>query len=615
MTKRPDQNDRQRSRVIPRGLWYKDDRTQVVKLLGRARPAISNTVGFEKQMGLRSLSMEPLSFDEIDIALNYREKMKELGPDFGLPLGRTLWEQMASLLPRSPQLTATYGPNSVSRDLLTTPEINASFIELLGTVQFNDSRLGRKRRPIKDKDEDDSADDHKRRRQRLTPEALKAEKRREAAKKLIPQWERIEVRLRWSLAYVMGRVVMGDVYPDPRVVDAYPSLDPMTHALLSVKSTADACGQRIDWLSFLEPSSSVAPARSSTSVEPDATVGFPWRRHIVNYRRQIRSLCVDELVQACKNLRTRTRHSMFPLAYSGTGTDVRALIDRLLTERTLVSPTNLGLQIRMRLRTRRKTGGRRVGIAEAMTVVHDRFRRIELHVEPLGTDIPVRLLDKGEVTCVFNSETVSMRMDMHHSETGWDFRPYEAEEADPHDNQLWLYQQSPEPTARAGPQTPLRTQLLGFLWGFRGGPLSRNLMLKHIGVARASFERAVGDMYKARLISVMYHPRLDYAGLPSSAFAFVTDARPTKADKFVRWLTSSMPYSRVLTSSDRSSVFAEVFFPQGYEDSVIDLLQDTTEAISEQHAAALIMNSKSYMFTVFNRLLRTKRSAWRNPWE
>ncbi len=529
-----------------------DTRNIVRVLYGKIERDVLDVSRFEQAMGMRPIINWAVPYNQLDKTLEYRRHVARTV----MPRGETLWEQVVSLIPDI-LITSSH---KIEREARRTRLNRDTLMECLQRIGVDLSR-----RPQSDY---------------LTPEELRElllsairariylddERHRRAvmqAERELPILKtavRDEIQFRRGLAYVMCRTVLEDKILDPGALNNAEGLDSLTHALLSLKCVADICRQRLNWLQPPGLETLMVTRYSSVSLDPDALVASRWSACIAHYRSQLRSLEYDILRDACVRLKDVDWYTRAFRPDKRTTKTYQSRLDKLLSERLLLSLDSIGLQMRAIFTPRLRTRFRHIGVVEAAVLEDDNFRRAYCVIEPNGTSFDCRAVHPDAFDVVVERETISMRADLYVPGAGWTFEPWKECSFTPERSEMWLYRECPTQNGSVR-MTDKMARLLSILWAHGGGPLSRRRLLTAMGLRQRTIDLHLAQLRENRVASVIYHPRIDYAGLPVSVLVALRSESRDYARAVSRWLMSVMPYVHLFSDRAETSLFAEVWVP------------------------------------------------------
>jgi len=296
-------------------------------------------------------------------------------------------------------------------------------------------------------------------------------------------------------------------------------------------------------------------------------------------------------------------------------------VETLLTERFIPSMTGIGLRHRVIITPGRRSEVPTEGAAEKYvckntTFSSSEFLEIVVYAEPVSSVGPHEEdLIAGSVQVTADSEVVSMRTDLFCDETDepkWSVRPWQAEDIMPKDTPGWLYRESPQVEGAPWPISQRDRDLLGILCAHRGCFQSRLRLVRAMGIPNQSAKERLEMLLARSLLTVLYHPSLEYSAIPEGVFVIVHDSTPKKVESIWSYLLRGAPYVRALRTESGRGFFAIVRVPDLQSTIFLGPAREYMNGLGVNYVAGLIEKQKTYRMTLLHRLHSEK--GWQDPW-
>ncbi|MHA1770731.1 MAG: hypothetical protein ACTSYL_08735 [Candidatus Thorarchaeota archaeon] len=283
----------------------------------------------------------------------------------------------------------------------------------------------------------------------------------------------------------------------------------------------------------------------------------------------------------------------------------------LIIEHAFPSLSVLGLRYRYLINPQRREKLPSDGIAMSI-LVGPRRSQITAHIEPIDSQGPSSLSNEIDQLTV-ELETISLRIDLFDRETGEWTAP-------------WIDRRPPRIRTRtivttpAGIReriTPRGVDLIGILWGIHTNRRIRQRVLKQMNLQRPMIDLS-GALLQKRVLNLIYHPALEYIGLPETLSVIAKRIKASAIKKFTDWITKLFPVARVLYSDvkrgELGNVIAEIRLPPYSKAIVKGILSEYLADITEQHMVEPIIRKKTYYTSVLFNGYDFKKRKWIDPW-
>ena len=238
------------------------------------------------------------------------------------------------------------------------------------------------------------------------------------------------------------------------------------------------------------------------------------------------------------------------------------------------------------------------------------FRGTTVNLEPLDSSGP-ELPDSLQVTV--DSEFVSMRLGLFDRKQGsWRIN-LDTKEGTKQPS-LWLRRGSARHIGALVIPTRREIDLMGILWINRGNWVFRQWLLEAIKFPKRTAEHVLKQILERKMMSVLYHPSLQYCGLPEGVLAVANGMKEAEITELTSWITRTIPFAKIFTDRFQSNMVAEVRVPSYRSDVVAGRLREMFAETNAAYNVAAIQLKRTFHMTALNRLMDNKSRVWIDPW-
>lgn len=292
-----------------------------------------------------------------------------------------------------------------------------------------------------------------------------------------------------------------------------------------------------------------------------------------------------------------------------------ALLETLLTERYIPSVSLLGLRYRVVISTRERGVPKSRGLAAKYLLRDTMFQSASLHIEPIDSPGPNEAADPASIfDVVVDSELVSVRLDLYDAMRSVWKEPWYEPKIPPRLSPHCLMRSSVSASGKILVPRPRDLQALGVLWAFRGMRPARNWMMRSIHFSQSTLRHALPRVLESGLLTLLYHPTLEYCALPEGLLVATRKMTSRRADSLATWITRAFPYCRLLTSRPAGQAAAVVRVPALKSDTARAIIEEKLKEMDCEYVVAGIESCRSYYMTVLNRIYDSRTKAWADPW-
>lgn len=384
-----------------------------------------------------------------------------------------------------------------------------------------------------------------------------------------------------ELDHFFKRIITGNLSRDLRWVVNQRDLDHVSASMFILHLLGILIGSRVDWNQALREKNPKFHFRTrfgrsiprADSVMLGAAPQFVLQAHdrinVVSFE-PLRRLCsLYSQKNTIQSLGQNTIAALLNIPLD-TARNRVSVFNLVLTERFIPHYASMGLRQRWILSkstsdssywSRKESLGL---IGKSLLGFSDSFP-VTLHLEPISSLGPQKL--PGTETFTTDFECISFRLDRFNAEEGrWDYVWKDPEiwkrEPNPWNPQkrLWLHR-STETKNKLLKITSKQMRLIGALAANQGSVKYRLLLLELLGIKLSSIKARIDRLCAIGALSVLYHPLLEYSGLPEALMLLVPDISGVERDYLKHWISVVMPYSHIYWGN-RDSLVAILRIPK-----------------------------------------------------
>ncbi|MHA1959836.1 MAG: hypothetical protein ACW99U_06375 [Candidatus Thorarchaeota archaeon] len=427
-----------------------------------------------------------------------------------------------------------------------------------------------------------------------------------------------------SLKLCLARIVRGAMPNDPMWLWFSDGLDHFTAATFLLHSISQLTCQHLPWLEVMhEPKRHRVPIADLqlVTLRPDGPE-CKGNLYLTKIRGILRSLLYEPLVKTCVALVDKTRPTPTSASLVSKVTNlgerrsrtVARNLELLMTERFVPNLPALGLRYRYLCQTSGWWRYHSAGLERYLETPHAHYQGIEVHVEPVSSEGPSEE-DKARWSewCMFTADTdiVSMNMGLFDKEKrdwslgGWK-DPVERDD-------LWIIREHED--AKSTVTISERTsEVFGLLWGHQGSRASRIAMFTMMDYPRQTLVDSINSLLDKSVMSVLYHPALEYTGLPEMVFLAMIDAPPKSVLKTAEWLMAKLPFVHLRLSKSKRNLAAHIRVPERQGGTLMSFISREIEPIKCEKLLGVVRRERSMTMTLPFRMATADSHGWRDPW-
>ncbi|MGY5853359.1 MAG: hypothetical protein RTU92_07340, partial [Candidatus Thorarchaeota archaeon] len=243
------------------------------------------------------------------------------------------------------------------------------------------------------------------------------------------------------------------------------------------------------------------------------------------------------------------------------------------------------------------------------------YRAMTIHLEPEKSPGPeISQLPKNAFEVVAAKETLSFRLDMYNKNQGnWTFGEPSKKLENRRQQKLSLLLTSPSSSKKPVVPTQRSIDILSILWTHRGNIQGNNRIIQAMGVGKSVQDYSISMLFKKKYLSVMYHPVLDFVGLPEGVLVIISDLTAHRLEMCREWLLSNTPYIHMIENPDDGCLVAFARLPLFESGSWTGLLLHDLADFGS-HIVQPIERHITYRLTALNRIYNPETQAWSDPW-
>ena len=447
--------------------------------------------------------------------------------------------------------------------------------------------------------------------------------------------------------YLVGRMVVNGFPSDSNWLHDTPGLNRIGAALLTLFYISKMTGDVVQWGDILDSSDPDTTEWNSINLRPDGPVAADWQPYLIKLRRQINILRYPGLLKFCSRLSRKKTPVRITGDYISSilkvkkrkGSRIKNQLSLIMTERCLLSLTGLGLRYRyvirfdddyysdedyQKIRIRwsdLESSGVVCLMKGFVPILYDKdFSRrrpaeIQIHLEPVNSKGP-DYQDENILNFTVDIDTISMRLDLFgksSEKNKWKVDPWDPKIG--HEkSSLWL--QRDAPTRNPLQITKSLVAFLGVLWAHEGSFDSRARLFGSslLKFAPSSISRNMKIIFDNKLMTTLYHPALELAGIPDVIMFVIRDAPRKEIERIANLFQESIPLAHIQRSRNGGNMVAYLRFPQGTRGKIGHRLQKDLEK-EVDITRIIIQRRRPYYMTVLSRLFDTESQTWIDPFK
>jgi len=285
-----------------------------------------------------------------------------------------------------------------------------------------------------------------------------------------------------------------------------------------------------------------------------------------------------------------------------------------MVERYVPNLPVLGLRYRILVSPGRRAQLPDRGLAYSFGIGSSR-RRMTFHLEPISSSGPQSLPNRT-LQILADEETVSFSLALFNKSEGWWRTPWAQGGRLPRKKGVATITTLPTGEEVVRP-TNRDVDLMSLLWASHNLRLKRQWLIRTLGYPERTLRLSQSKILRHRLMLLMYHPTVEFAGLSDGIVVVASNMRRGDARRVAEWLGRLAPLSRVLTISRRSDlpggVAAELWFPAGTSPIAAGAIRERLSRTSGTSVVDNIVRYDSFLLTAMHRIF-DRRRGWIDPW-
>jgi hypothetical protein len=359
---------------------------------------------------------------------------------------------------------------------------------------------------------------------------------------------------------------------------------------------------------------------AQTSISADSPLSNISEGLLNSLRADLNALRIEQLVKTCEYLAEieqpgkPTVKEIANASNVGVRSTQMHTIGLTLTERYIPSLIDLGLRYRYIFTRMQKSAPDSLGLAERIIISEsDLYQIATKHLEPSASQGPrvIDLLDDCFQTTV-ETDLISIRMDLFDGEHGnWSAEPWTS--SAPTRTNQWLFRKTSSQVEKHSMPTQREIDLLSIMTTVNANSKGIKWILNSLKFPSRTTEHLLSQLLTSNKLRLLYHPSLDYAGLPEGVILAAQFRTAKRLDEFIDWLASSFPYVHAQFSRTEKSIVSRVRVPRfSKSDSLIVQELKKRKALK---VIGTVARNRTYHMSAFHRLYQSKNKPWRDPWQ
>lgn len=448
----------------------------------------------------------------------------------------------------------------------------------------------------------------------------------------------VDDKYRKELVHFFKRIIVGELSRDLKWAINQHDLDHVSASMFIIHLLGILVDSRVNWIKALRGGKTGASRTQSgrTIPRPDSALINSVPEFIQQAQDSINVVSFEPLRRLCslffqrntiQSLGQNTISSLLNIPLD-TARNRVSVFNLALTERFIPHYSAMGLRqrwIRSRISPdeRYRPSPESLGLIGKFLIGFDNPTPTTLHLEPINSVGPHKIPGIDSFTTDF--ESVSLRLDRYNiEEEKWDFDVWKEPERWTRKSNLWNPQKKLWLRRRTDTKkkilriTSKQMRLIGALAANQGSVRYRRLLLRLLGIKLSSIKARIDRLCDIGALSVLYHPLLEYSGLPEAIMLQVPDISGDRRDNLMHWISGVMPYSHIYCGK-RDSLVAIFRIPKNQTDITISFVN---EYLSEgplglpivKFDINPIINMSTYNISIAHRMIGSGSNRWKDPW-
>jgi len=357
---------------------------------------------------------------------------------------------------------------------------------------------------------------------------------------------------------------------------------------------------------------------SAVSPSADGAVAYGHYDLIRSFHRSLVALDDKRVLLLSQRLARRKPRSGLTSAYISRTIHVKRheadVLGQIMAETYSPNLQRLGIQLRLILTKNALSAFQTNGLCEKLLIDDQRYNLALAFVEPSGSPGPAESTLDGSRHIVADSKTVSMCF-----HTSDDERSSGSKHSRRRNDRLILSIGGPA-AKRATRPSPREVDTMGLLWGMDGTGRRREELLNRCQVPKSTRAYTRDRILQERMMSVMWHPRLEYSGLPDGLLIAASRVDARDRDRFRNWLLDAAAYVEVLENHPKSGtcdIVATVRVPKGDVSVLGTMAQGELADLGvepEDYVLCRIRRQSTYRLSALGRIFDDRACEWTDPW-
>ncbi|MFW9967743.1 MAG: hypothetical protein ACFFEA_11380 [Candidatus Thorarchaeota archaeon] len=359
---------------------------------------------------------------------------------------------------------------------------------------------------------------------------------------------------------------------------------------------------------------------TQTRITADSPLSYVFEGFLSSARAELNVLRFDQLLKTCEYLADieipgkPTNREIANAAKIGVRSAQSFSLGLILTERYIPSLMDLGLKHRYIFTRMKKSAVDSIGLAERISVAESEdYQIVTKHLEPKTSEGP----DENELpdNCfhtTVETDIISMRMDLYDTEKReWRDEPWTFSMDNQRKNQ-WLIRKTASHIESYSMPTQRELDLLSIITSISANSHGIKQILKSLEFPQSTAKHHLSQFLTTNRVRLLYHPSLEYVGLPEGILLAAQFKTLTRLDEFIEWLVSSFPYVHVQYSMGEKSLVSRVRVPRFSKSE--GLIRQELRTENALRAIGTISRNRTYHMSSFHRLYQSKNEPWKDPW-
>jgi hypothetical protein len=160
--------------------------------------------------------------------------------------------------------------------------------------------------------------------------------------------------------------------------------------------------------------------------------------------------------------------------------------------------------------------------------------------------------------------------------------------------------------------TQREVDLLSLIGSVTANAKGMKWLLNSVRFPSRTAEHLLSKLLSTKRLRLLYHPTLNYAGLPEGLLLAAEFKTVKQLNRFIERLAAFFPFVHSQFSTTKKSVVSQVRVPRFSNAGVF--IKEELQDEKALRVIGTIAQNRTYHMSVLHRLYQSKNRPWRDPW-